>query len=194
MFGSLATTRLLFAQQQHRAMSTTSKSAAAQQLKGLLSQQLDAIREAGTFKEERVITSPQDARVSVSGRKQQVLNFCANNYLGLSNNPKLVDAAKRAMDTHGLGLSSVRFICGTQDIHKELEQSIAKFHEVSGFEANCLLRSVAWCGCSPWRSVSGRIHTFIHPFIHLLSKITEWRIDLWQLCAQRRDVDIFRGL
>jgi len=88
--------------------------------------ELDAIRGAGTFKDERIIISPQAAGITVEGG-QEVLNFCANNYLGLSDHPRLIDAAKRALDTHGFGMSSVRFICGTQDIHKQLEERISSF-------------------------------------------------------------------
>lgn len=88
--------------------------------------ELDAIREAGLYKTERIITSPQQAEISVA-TGQHVLNFCANNYLGLSDHPRLIEAAKRAMDQRGFGLSSVRFICGTQDIHKELEAAIADY-------------------------------------------------------------------
>lgn len=91
-----------------------------------LNAQLSEIKEAGLFKNERVIVSPQGAEI-VLNTGQKVLNFCANNYLGLSNNRKLVDAAKRALDTHGYGMSSVRFICGTGDLHKELEAKIATF-------------------------------------------------------------------
>jgi len=91
-----------------------------------LQKELAAIREAGLYKNERVIVSPQGADIKVS-TGQEVLNFCANNYLGLSNNPKLVKAAKEALDTHGYGMSSVRFICGTQDLHKKLEQKVADF-------------------------------------------------------------------
>src|ERR1700733_5719278 len=87
--------------------------------------QLDEIRSAGLFKTERVISSEQGAEITVNGRK--VLNFCANNYLGLSSHPKVVAAAKAAVDHRGYGMSSVRFICGTQDIHKELEEKISKF-------------------------------------------------------------------
>ncbi|MBC7588273.1 MAG: aminotransferase class I/II-fold pyridoxal phosphate-dependent enzyme, partial [Chitinophagaceae bacterium] len=83
------------------------------------------IEAAGLFKKERIITSEQGAEIVVNGKK--VLNFCANNYLGLSSHPKVIEAAHRAIDTHGYGMSSVRFICGTQDIHKELEQKIAQF-------------------------------------------------------------------
>ena len=87
--------------------------------------ELSGIREAGLYKTERVIESPQRAGIEVGGK--QVLNFCANNYLGLSDNPRMIEAAKRAMDARGFGMSSVRFICGTQDIHKELEAAIADY-------------------------------------------------------------------
>jgi len=91
-----------------------------------LSNQLSEIKDAGLFKNERTIVSPQSAEIELN-TGQRVLNFCANNYLGLSNNQKLVDAAKNALDTHGYGMSSVRFICGTTDLHKELEEKIAAF-------------------------------------------------------------------
>ncbi|KDO29086.1 2-amino-3-ketobutyrate coenzyme A ligase [Saprolegnia parasitica CBS 223.65] len=91
-----------------------------------LAGELSEIKAAGTYKSERVITSPQGASIVVADKG--VLNFCANNYLGLSNHPEVVAAAKKALETHGFGLSSVRFICGTQDIHKELEAAIARFH------------------------------------------------------------------
>ncbi|MBQ6882237.1 MAG: glycine C-acetyltransferase [Alistipes sp.] len=90
-----------------------------------LQQELDQIKAAGLYKTERVIESPQRAEIEVAGRN--VLNFCANNYLGLSNNPRLIEAAKRAMDERGYGMSSVRFICGCQDLHKELEQAISDY-------------------------------------------------------------------
>ena len=95
-------------------------------LRPVLQQELAEIEKAGLYKKERIITSPQGAEITVQGGKQ-VINFCANNYLGLSGSPKVVEAAKKVMDTHGYGLSSVRFICGTQNIHKELEQKIAEF-------------------------------------------------------------------
>ena len=95
-------------------------------LKEQLQTELQGIKEAGLYKNERIITSEQDAEISLSDGKE-VLNFCANNYLGLSSHPKVIEAAKKAIDTHGYGMSSVRFICGTQDIHKELEQRIADF-------------------------------------------------------------------
>jgi glycine C-acetyltransferase len=91
-----------------------------------LQKELADIREAGLYKDERVITSPQGAVINVK-TGQEVMNFCANNYLGLSNNPKLVEAAKTALDERGYGMSSVRFICGTQDLHKVLEQKIADY-------------------------------------------------------------------
>jgi glycine C-acetyltransferase len=91
-----------------------------------LSNELKAIDEAGLFKRERIITSDQDAEITVHGK--QVLNFCANNYLGLSSHPEVLKAAHAALDSHGFGMSSVRFICGTQDIHKELEAKLATFH------------------------------------------------------------------
>jgi glycine C-acetyltransferase len=90
-----------------------------------LQQELRAIQDAGLYKEERIITSPQGVVITVNGK--QVLNFCANNYLGLSTHPEIMQAAKDAIDTHGYGMSSVRFICGTQDSHKELEAAIARF-------------------------------------------------------------------
>ena len=91
-----------------------------------LQNELDAIEQNGIFKKERVITSPQGAEIVVNG--ERVLNFCANNYLGLSSHPEVVQAAKDALDSHGFGMSSVRFICGTQDIHKTLEKKIADFY------------------------------------------------------------------
>lgn len=95
-------------------------------LKPFLAKELASIREAGLYKKERIITSPQGADITIQGGKK-VINFCANNYLGLSSHPRVIAAAKRAIDTHGFGMSSVRFICGTQDIHKELEQKISQF-------------------------------------------------------------------
>ncbi|MBB6325054.1 glycine C-acetyltransferase [Algoriphagus iocasae] len=95
-------------------------------LKPKLVEELKGIEEAGLFKKERIITSPQSAEITIAGGKS-VLNFCANNYLGLSSHPKVIEAAKATIDTHGFGMSSVRFICGTQDIHKELEKKISEF-------------------------------------------------------------------
>ena len=95
-------------------------------IKDHLAKELQAIDEAGLYKRERIITSEQGAEIVVNGRT--VLNFCANNYLGLSSHPDVVKAAHATLDSHGYGLSSVRFICGTQDIHKELEEKLAAFH------------------------------------------------------------------
>ncbi len=96
-------------------------------LKFYLEEELENVKEAGLFKKERVITSPQGAQVHVEN-KDEVVIMCANNYLGLSSHPDVIEASKDALDTHGFGMSSVRFICGTQDIHKELERKIAEFY------------------------------------------------------------------
>lgn len=111
-------------------------------LKPQLEQELQEIEAAGLYKKERIITSSQDAEITLS-TGEKVLNFCANNYLGLSNHPRIIEAAKRTLDTHGFGMSSVRFICGTQDIHKELEATIARFYQTddtilyaAAFDAN----------------------------------------------------------
>lgn len=96
-------------------------------IKAHLEQEIQEIKDNGLYKKERVITSPQDAVIKIS-TGEEVINFCANNYLGLSSHPEVIQAAKDAMDTHGFGMSSVRFICGTQDIHKELEQKVANFY------------------------------------------------------------------
>ena len=97
-----------------------------QDFRSYLQTELTNIEQAGLYKKERIIVTPQGAAIRVADGKE-VLNFCANNYLGLSNNPSLIEAAKKGLDTHGYGVSSVRFICGTQDIHKQLEASIARF-------------------------------------------------------------------
>ncbi len=94
-------------------------------LKPILKAELEEIKSAGLYKQERIISSPQGADIIANGK--EVINFCANNYLGLSSHPKVIAAAKKAIDTHGYGMSSVRFICGTQDIHKELEAKISSF-------------------------------------------------------------------
>ncbi|WP_047247017.1 glycine C-acetyltransferase [Maribacter thermophilus] len=111
-------------------------------IKEHLQQELNQIKEDGLFKEERIIVTPQDAVIKIS-TGEEVINFCANNYLGLSSHPDVIQAAKDTMDTHGFGMSSVRFICGTQDIHKELEKKIAEFYETedtilyaAAFDAN----------------------------------------------------------
>ena len=111
-------------------------------LKLFLEEELESVKEAGLFKKERVITSPQGAQVHVE-HKDEVVIMCANNYLGLSSHPDVIKASKDALDTHGFGMSSVRFICGTQDIHKELERKIAEFYHTedtilyaAAFDAN----------------------------------------------------------
>jgi glycine C-acetyltransferase len=96
------------------------------QFQPTLAKEIESIKEAGLYKKERIITSAQAAEITIQGG-QHVLNFCANNYLGLSSHPKVIEAAKAAIDSHGFGLSSVRFICGTQDIHKTLEEKISTF-------------------------------------------------------------------
>jgi len=96
-------------------------------IKEHLQKELKEIEEAGLYKKERIITSPQGAVITIS-TGEEVINFCANNYLGLSSHPEVIKAAKDTLDSHGFGMSSVRFICGTQDIHKELEQKIAEFY------------------------------------------------------------------
>lgn len=96
-------------------------------MKEYLEKEIKNIKEEGLYKKERIITSPQGAEITLEGGKK-VLNFCANNYLGLSSHPEVIQAAKDAMDSHGFGMSSVRFICGTQDIHKDLERKIADFY------------------------------------------------------------------
>jgi glycine C-acetyltransferase len=95
-------------------------------LQPILEKELEEIEKAGLYKHERVIITPQGADIKIQGG-QEVINFCANNYLGLASHPKVIEAAKNTLDTHGFGMASVRFICGTQDIHKELEEKISKF-------------------------------------------------------------------
>ena len=111
-------------------------------LKQHLKNELASIEEAGLFKRERIITSEQGAEITVNGRS--VLNFCANNYLGLSSHPDVVKAAHASLDSHGFGMSSVRFICGTQDIHKELEAKLSAFHSAEAKVTGC----PPWPGCA----------------------------------------------
>lgn len=108
-------------------------------IKDSLQEELNQIKEAGLYKEERIITTPQGSEISTTTSKE-VLNFCANNYLGLSSHPEVLEASKKTIDSHGFGLSSVRFICGTQDIHKELEHKTATF---LGME-DCILYAAAF--------------------------------------------------
>jgi glycine C-acetyltransferase len=96
-------------------------------IKDILKKEIKEIKKAGLYKSERIITSSQDTVIKIS-TGEEVLNFCANNYLGLSNHPAVIQAAKDTLDSHGFGMASVRFICGTQDIHKKLEKKIAEFY------------------------------------------------------------------
>jgi len=118
-------------------------SVARSALRKVLSSQVSDMKTAGTYKSELVITSAQKSEVTINPDNRPVYNFCANNYLGLSNNAELIAAAHKGLDSHGLGMSSVRFICGTQDIHKKLEDTISRFHGTedtilfpSAFDAN----------------------------------------------------------
>ena len=110
-------------------------------LKKRLKIEIDEIKNSGRYKSERIITSMQKSVINTTGN--EVINFCANNYLGLASNPEIIEAAKKALDSHGFGLASVRFICGTQDIHKQLEDKISRFLETedtilyaAAFDAN----------------------------------------------------------
>ena len=112
-----------------------------QSLKKRLKIEIQEIRDSGRYKNERIITSPQKSVINTEDEK--VINFCANNYLGLASDPRIINAAKEKLDSHGLGLASVRFICGTQDIHKKLENKISNFLETedtilyaAAFDAN----------------------------------------------------------
>lgn len=107
-------------------------------IKDTLKKEFQEIHEAGLYKSERIITSSQDAVIKIS-TGEEVVNFCANNYLGLSNHPGVIQAAKDTMDSHGFGMSSVRFICGTQDIHKQLEEKIADFYQTEDTIFVCCL-------------------------------------------------------
>ena len=118
-------------------------STALTQMKEIIDEELISIKKAGTWKTERVINTPQQSWIGVKGESSKLLNFCANNYLGLSSHPEVIAAGKEALDSHGAGLSSVRFICGTMDIHIKLEKQIAAFHSkddailyASCFDAN----------------------------------------------------------
>jgi len=142
----------------------------------LFRQQLDAIRAAGTYKEERVLGSPQGARVRVDGR--ELLNFCANNYLGLSSHPAVLAAARRALDERGFGLSSVRFICGTQDLHLELEEALARFF---GFEAAVLFGSCFDANGGVFEALLGEEDAIVSDALNHASLI-----DGIRLCRARR--------
>ncbi|OWR50321.1 2-amino-3-ketobutyrate coenzyme A ligase [Danaus plexippus] len=137
--------RIVFRGQQFRQLHefNVKERAGVTKLREVLEDRLQEIKRAKTWKHERILTSPQDTKVKVQGAEGEFLNFCANNYLGLSNHPEVVEAAREALSKYGAGLSSVRFICGTQTIHKELERRLAKFHGredailyISCFDAN----------------------------------------------------------
>ena len=142
----------------------------------LFQQQLDAIRAAGTYKEERALASPQGARVRVGGRN--LLNFCANNYLGLSSHPAVLAGARRALDERGFGLSSVRFICGTQDLHLELEAALARFF---GFEAALLFGSCFDANGGVFEALLGEEDAIVSDALNHASLI-----DGIRLCKARR--------
>ncbi|XP_053688413.1 2-amino-3-ketobutyrate coenzyme A ligase, mitochondrial [Sabethes cyaneus] len=125
------------------ASSAVSERTAQKSFRNVLQTQLDDIQKAGTYKKERIIVSPQATTINVEGSQGKILNFCANNYLGLASNDDVVNCGKKALDEYGAGLSSVRFICGTQNIHKELEAKLSTFHQredtilyASCFDAN----------------------------------------------------------
>ncbi|XP_055619183.1 2-amino-3-ketobutyrate coenzyme A ligase, mitochondrial [Toxorhynchites rutilus septentrionalis] len=127
----------------YRCIQLSTNTAANENFRKIVQNQLDDIQKAGTYKKERIIVSPQATTISVEGSNAKILNFCANNYLGLASNAEVVGFAKKALDEYGAGLSSVRFICGTQNIHKELERKLSEFHQredtilyASCFDAN----------------------------------------------------------
>ncbi len=138
--------------------------------------QLEAIRAAGTYKEEHPLASPQGARVVVGGR--EVLNFCANNYLGLSSHPAVLEGARRALEQRGFGLSSVRFICGTQDLHQELEAALARFF---GFEAVILFGSCFDANGGVFEALLGEEDAIVSDALNHASLI-----DGIRLCKARR--------
>jgi len=119
-----------------------------QRIKYDFKQELIKIKEAGLFKEERIILSDQKSDIDVSyptgSKPKTVLNFCANNYLGLANHPQLIEAAHQTLDRYGLGLASVRFICGTQDLHRQLEKRIAEFYQTDDAILYSILLRCQW--------------------------------------------------
>ncbi|KAK3726986.1 hypothetical protein QZH41_014720 [Actinostola sp. cb2023] len=121
--------QLLYSSQAHLRIPLRYASSSSVAFKKILDDQLNGIKEAGTWKTERIITTKQSPSVGIEGKQDHILNFCANNYLGFSSHPDIIQASKDTLDKYGNGLSSVRFICGTQDIHKQLEGKISQFHE-----------------------------------------------------------------
>eukprot|EP00761_Pharyngomonas_kirbyi_P012603 gb/GECH01012630.1/.p1 GENE.gb/GECH01012630.1/~~gb/GECH01012630.1/.p1 ORF type:complete len:442 (+),score=92.89 gb/GECH01012630.1/:1-1326(+) len=144
----------------------------------VLQNELQSIKEAGTYKKERVITSPQAADITLDASDGSFLNFCSNNYLGLSSHPELIKAAHDALDSRGFGLSSVRFICGTQDIHKNLENTIAKFHRKDS--------SILYASC--FDANAGLFETLLGPDDAVLSDALNHAsiIDGIRLCKAKR--------
>lgn len=133
----------LYAPVAHFTSTTSPSTAANKAFREIIQTQLEDIQKAGTYKKERIIVSPQATAINVEGSQGKILNFCANNYLGLASNEDVVRFGKKALDDYGAGLSSVRFICGTQDIHKQLERKLSEFHQredtilyASCFDAN----------------------------------------------------------
>ncbi len=167
-----------------------------QNFKTHLEKELQDIKDAGLYKNERIITTPQSSDIKVAGTEGEVLNFCANNYLGLADNSRLVEAAKAAMDNRGYGMSSVRFICGTQDLHKELEKSISDYFKTEDtilyaacFDANgcSSLFSPRRMRLSATRSTMPRSSTAC-VFARLSASVT--RMPTWQIwsvaCRRQR--------
>src|SRR6478735_1770765 len=142
-----------------------------------LAQTLAEIRSQGLYKTERIITSPQEAHISIAGGRQ-VLNMCANNYLGLADHPALIAAAKAALETHGFGMASVRFICGTQDIHKDLEDSLTRF---LGTEDTILYPSAFDANGGLFETILGGEHAVIYDELNHASII-----DGIRLCKAQR--------
>ncbi|MEX1058464.1 MAG: aminotransferase class I/II-fold pyridoxal phosphate-dependent enzyme, partial [Natronospirillum sp.] len=141
-----------------------------------LAAQTEALKDEGLFKAERVITSSQDAEIDVG--EERVLNFCANNYLGLANHPDLINAAKRGLDEHGFGTASVRFICGTQDVHKALEQRLSAF---LGMEQTILYSSCFDANAGLFETLLGPEDAVISDSLNHASMI-----DGIRLCKARR--------
>ncbi|XP_058458665.1 2-amino-3-ketobutyrate coenzyme A ligase, mitochondrial isoform X2 [Malaya genurostris] len=138
-----SSTARLWLQPVYFARNLKSERCANTSFRSVIQTQLDEIKKAGTYKKERIIVSPQATTIRVEGTTGKILNFCANNYLGLASSPEVINAGKQALDKYGAGLSSVRFICGTQDIHKQLEKKLSEFHQredtilyASCFDAN----------------------------------------------------------
>ena len=147
-----------------------------------IQQQLEDTQTQGLFKHERIISSSQQADISV-GQGQKVLNFCANNYLGLANHPLLIEAAKQGLDSHGFGMASVRFICGTQDIHKQLE---AKISEFLGTEDTILYPSCFDANGGLFETILDAEDAIISDALNhasIIDGVTSNKIILWRLVA-----------